>query len=298
MNRFHRMTGALLCGATIVLSGCGRDDEASTDNLDLPDTLEAFDGSADDLSLEGISKSASGESLDPVIDVDPSEYTNYLASRDDAGGEPVFKELKEVLTKYENGKMKRAFKMQTFENYPPRIHGEFREWWDNGELWKKGEYKDGKQVGLWEFRSRAGEVVKKGTFVDGRPDGQWSYLRKDGTLQRIESYANGERDGAWTEYDETGKIPVQEVRFKNGQRHGTSIQWYPPQEGQQTPVKYREIHFVDGRQHGKAIQWYENGQVRNEIEFRNGRRHGRAAQFDENGNLVNELQFRDGEIVN
>ncbi|NIO34767.1 MAG: hypothetical protein GTO26_07260 [Planctomycetales bacterium] len=298
------MAWATLISATVIFSGCsGWDDADIVDDLDAlgpPDSprVEVKD-ETDDGSSPDSSQPVPRTPLNPVIDIDPNEYASYLAEGDDdSGGNRVPREVKEISTQYENGNAKRTFRLQVFDNYPSRIHGEFQEWWENGTLWKKGMYHEGKQVGLWEFHNPEGQLVKSGKYLGGRPDGEWSFFRKDGTLQRIESYARGLRDGTWTEYDPTGKIAVQVIRFKGGTRHGTSTKWFLPQEGQTTLTKHREVHFVEGRQHGKAAEWYENGKLRNEVEFRNGKRHGRAAQWDERGNLVNELQFRDGEIVN
>ncbi len=292
MNRVSCLLGILLCTAALFLGGCGGGAENESGTAGDAATAGAGEGA------QAAGTDARGDGLDPVIDVDPTEYTKYLASREDTIGDPVFLELKDVLTKYENGKNKRSFQLQLFKNHPPRMHGEFREWWENGQLWKKGQYREGKQVGAWESYNDSGQLLKSGAFLDGRPDGEWSYFRTDGTLQRMESYRKGERHGFWRDYDATGKVLLVEVHYKEGKRDGVCSKWYPLAEGQETPIKQREVAFVAGRQHGRLNEWYPNGQLRHQFDFRNGKRHGRAAEWDEDGKLVNELQFRDGELVN
>lgn len=296
MHRCDCWLGILLCHVALVLGGCGGGADEGPGTAGDPGTAGAGEGASG--TAAGQPPRSAGNAPDPVIDVDPTDYTNYLASRDDDLEDPVFLELKDVLTKYENGKNKRSFQLQIFANHPPRMHGEFREWWKNGQLWKKGQYEEGKPVGTWESYNDAGQLLKSGTYSEGRPDGEWSYFRTDGTLQRMESYRDGQRHGFWRDYDSTGKILLVEVHYQDGKRHGVCSQWYPLAEDQETPVKQREVEFVAGRQHGRLSEWYPNGQLRHQFDFRNGKRHGRAAEWDENGKLVNELQFRDGEAVN
>jgi len=274
----------------LVLAGCkGRDESSQGKKIEDPNIpdIAAIPGDPDNISQPF---------ADSAIDLDPTNYTNYL-SADDEPSEHILKELKKVTVKYENGKIKRTCQQKELENGEKQFHGEFSEWWDTGKLWKTGQYIDGVQTGEWKFYNRLGRLTKQGKYVAGRPDGEWVYFRKDGTRQRIESYSNGDRDGNWVEFDSTGEIPIQDLHFLNKQRHGKSTKWYAPQKGDDTRRKSMEIEYSDGRQHGKASEWYESGQLKTEIQFKGGKRHGRAAQWDPSGRLVNEMHFKDGELV-
>ncbi|MBL25275.1 MAG: hypothetical protein CMM48_15435 [Rhodospirillaceae bacterium] len=45
--------------------------------------------------------------------------------------------------------------------------GPFIEYWQNGQLWSKGKYKNGKKEGPWVSYERDGKVWKKGTYKNG-----------------------------------------------------------------------------------------------------------------------------------
>lgn len=282
-SRFY----ALMVVLVLALAGCNGDETAQENSIETPTIPE----------LSAIPDASDRASHELTVDIDPTSYTDYLSHEDDES-EPVFKELKKVTVKYDKGSVKRKFQQKVFENGDVRYHGEFSEWWDNGELWKKGRFEDGKQAGEWKFFTHdEGTLAKQGSYIDGRPDGDWTYFRKDGTRQRIESYADGQRNGVWIEFDLTGEFPMQEFNFLDGKRHGPSTKWFPPKKGEKVRRKYREIEYDEGRQHGKASEWYATGQIKTEIHFKGGKRHGRAAQWDPSGSRVNAMNFKDGELV-
>ena len=291
MNRQKWMVVAASASLIFLFGGCNRGDEdpdTAVDDIEVPDTIE----------LSG-DTSIGFDSTDPVIDVDPEEYRNYLAQATSVDADPILLEAKKYTAAYKNGRPKREFSARTFKNRPPLFIGEFKEWYENGQVWKQGMYADGKRNGPWKYWSPKGIIVKSGSYQNGYPDGEWTFFRQDGTRQRVESYAVGKKDGTWIENDASGRVPIMKVSFKDSRRHGTSIQWFPrtAESVGNELQKLREVEYVDGRQHGKATEWHENGQTKTTIEFRNGKRHGRAAQWDSQGNLLAEFQFRDGERV-
>ena len=53
-------------------------------------------------------------------------------------------------------------------------------YYSNGQLLSKGNYKDGKESGLWELYHRNGQLWEKGSYVDGKKDGLFNYYSEDG----------------------------------------------------------------------------------------------------------------------
>ena len=51
--------------------------------------------------------------------------------------------------------------------------------------------KDGKPVGQ-EFYHENGQLWKKGNYKDGKLDGLWENFKTDGTLEKNETYKDGE----------------------------------------------------------------------------------------------------------
>jgi antitoxin component YwqK of YwqJK toxin-antitoxin module len=60
--------------------------------------------------------------------------------------------------------------------------GEFIRYRANGQLYKKGSYKDGKKEGEWVEYYDNGQLFEKGNFKNGDMEGEWIWYNKDGTV--------------------------------------------------------------------------------------------------------------------
>ncbi len=72
----------------------------------------------------------------------------------------------------------------------------FVKYHNDGTLWAKGQTKDGKMTGYWEW------------------------FRKDGSLMRSGSFANGEQSGEWTTYAASGRLV--KVTVMKGKKKGVA----------------------------------------------------------------------------
>ena len=82
---------------------------------------------------------------------------------------------------------KKDIKPRNNKNQP---HGYWETYWSNGELWYKGNFKDGKKDGYWEFYHDNGELACKGYYKDGKQDGYWEWYYDNGELREIEYCIN------------------------------------------------------------------------------------------------------------
>ena len=81
----------------------------------------------------------------------------------------------------------------------------------------KGNYKDGKEEGIWEFYYDNGQIYSKPTYKDGKLHGYYEEYLSNGQLERKLTYKNGKLDGVWEEYNENGKLNYK-ITYKNGER--------------------------------------------------------------------------------
>ncbi|MDG2313138.1 MAG: hypothetical protein P8M15_03800 [Alphaproteobacteria bacterium] len=81
----------------------------------------------------------------------------------------------------------------------------------------KGNYKDGKEEGVWEFYYDNGQIYSKPTYKDGKLHGYYEEYLINGQLERKLTYKNGKLDGVWEEYYENGKLNYK-ITFENGER--------------------------------------------------------------------------------
>lgn len=89
-----------------------------------------------------------------------------------------------------------------------RVHGPAFGWYDNGQLDYRGQYKDGKQWGIWEFFHETGGLWYTGEHQgEDISVGEWREYDEKGNLQSIKNY-NGEGcpDGVFFDFDTKGNI--------------------------------------------------------------------------------------------
>ncbi len=66
---------------------------------------------------------------------------------------------------------------------------------DNGQLEMRGNYKDGKDDGLWEGYYENGQLSVKGNYKDGELHGLYESFHKNGQLNVRRNYKDGKEDG-------------------------------------------------------------------------------------------------------
>jgi antitoxin component YwqK of YwqJK toxin-antitoxin module len=85
--------------------------------------------------------------------------------------------------------------------------GMWYDYWDNGELYTKGNFTDGLEDGIWETYTKSGILLSKGGYKDGNRDGIWEYYYFNSEKLEVKiSYRNGY-------YDE--ELPINESKNIN-----------------------------------------------------------------------------------
>ena len=56
----------------------------------------------------------------------------------------------------------------------------------------KGNFKDGKEEGVWEYYHENGQLRSKGQLTDGVQSGYWEWFDEDGKLTKKGTFENGE----------------------------------------------------------------------------------------------------------
>ena len=78
----------------------------------------------------------------------------------------------------------------------------------NGEIKRSiQQYLNGVDHGNWIFYYENGNLEAKGNFKDGKRIGVWKYYYSSGIIRQKSRYSNnGERKGKWTVYDSIGNL--------------------------------------------------------------------------------------------
>ncbi len=151
----------------------------------------------------------------------------------------VINEFKKNLFSNKEDSLKYFKEINTLMNraHPPE-NGLFSDYFENGKIKEKGNYKNGKKDGLWESWYHNGQKQDSAFYKKNELTGKRVMWHPNGQLQ-LESYWGkpDDRIGTWIRY------------YANGQIESIS-------------------NFNDkGELHGKAVQYFENGKIKRETTY-------------------------------
>lgn len=193
-----------------------------------------------------------------------------------------------------------------------RRQGEWKEYYETGELRAKGTYRNNRREGEWVFYYRDGKVEQYGNYVKGLADGEWKWVHPNGNVWREEIFYEGKEEGLAIEYNDTGMV-VAKGTYVDGEREG---EWLinvgeHREEGEyrlgrrngvwkfyfrNEKLKY-EGKFVDGREEGVHRTNYENGSVKLLARYKFGDAEGDWVYYNEEGQVVRVETYARGKVV-
>ncbi|MEX2369457.1 MAG: hypothetical protein WD578_00520 [Bacteroidales bacterium] len=189
-----------------------------------------------------------------------------------------------------------------------RKRGEWKDFYESGELRASGNYSNNRQQGPWSYYFRNGTIEQRGNYLTGRFDGNWMWYYENGELWREESFFNGREDGYSMEYARNGNV-IAEGNYISGEKDGKWI--YKGEdhkeegeyimglrEGKWTyyyadGTKKFEGNYVLGQPDGRQIYYYEDGKIKAEQFYHAGIRDKIWRKYDELGNLEIAITYRE-----
>lgn len=141
-------------------------------------------------------------------------------------------------------------------------HGDFKRWYESGQLAEKGPYRVGEKVGTWVSYFENGETKSKGKFKRNLQNGEWRFYFENGRLREEGSYRQGRRVGEWAAWT-SDEVP-------DSRRSGTyefGSQYYS------NGSIRSEGDFLDGQPHGYWKFWWSDGTPQLCGEFVKGKKH-------------------------
>lgn len=204
-------------------------------------------------------------------------------------------------TYYNSGKVKEVGNKQ---------NGEFKSYYENGNLSSQGTYENGEKYGIWTIYYSNGNVKEKG-FLDGeskvdrwcsyyengsikdsgfylgnKPIGFWYYFYENGNLQKSCKIFDGQYIGEYVEYDEKGK-----VLFKENKEYKESSQ-----NSEVEDVKYDEkgqLLSKGNKQNGEFLQ-YVSGNLILKSNYKNGEKDGEEIMYGEKDFIILKSNYKNG----
>lgn len=148
-------------------------------------------------------------------------------------------------------------------------------------------YKDGKLDGLNVVFSE-GQLREIGHWENGEQNGLFEAWTDKGVLVDHGIFKDGERDGETVQYwPDTGKLKVK-AQYRAGKLNGLVEQYYPS-----GTVQLKHM-YADHQLHGEALDYFENGQLRSSVNFEHGKQSGPFKLFSDDGQLLEEGMLKNG----
>lgn len=115
----------------------------------------------------------------------------------------------------ETGQMTQSF---TYADKKLKIKsGKSVEWYDNGNKYCEGEYKNNEKEGLWQFFDfDNGSLVRYGNYLNGKEDGLWKTVDSLGHTTSEHTYKDGKLHGPFQVFDKHGSL-IEKGSYELGQ---------------------------------------------------------------------------------
>ncbi|MCH7964102.1 MAG: hypothetical protein IH852_09200 [Bacteroidetes bacterium] len=91
-------------------------------------------------------------------------------------------------------------------------HGDFRLYYESGNIEIKGQIDKNKNIGKWQYFYESGQIESEGNFVDDFPEGEWKWYYRLGALREQGNFKGGKRIGFWKQFDVSGNV-IEEKEF-------------------------------------------------------------------------------------
>jgi uncharacterized protein len=209
--------------------------------------------------------------------------------------------------------------------------GEWKTYYENGQVKEIGQYGNNKRTGLWNFYfedgikkgdieynddagryteyDHAGKVIAEGPRSGTKNVGHWRFYAEDASLQSEGDFANGKKNGSWVNYYPSGKIASKgnyindeasgnwQYFFDDGSLQSSGDFMAGQKNGywKSTGIDRKttsEITYDKGA--GEYREYYANGKLKSKGAMVNGKRQGKWQYFQEDGKLEGDCVFDQG----
>lgn len=176
----------------------------------------------------------------------------------------------------------------------------------------EGDFKDGKEIGVFNYYYPDGTLKIRNTFTEpgryckheaydekGRllatgffnqknRDGEWRYYSQDGKLVKIAGYRMGIKEGAHIIFNSNGDT-AEIANWKDNHRHG---RWWK-RIGEKGWIEGR---YENGLMQGRLVEYDGQGRLVSDGNYLNGAKHGRYRRF-ENGRCTVDESWQNGTLA-
>lgn len=167
---------------------------------------------------------------------------------------------------------------ETDSNQP--YTGVYSDYYENGQLERRINYKNGKREGFGERFHENGQLLAIGHFKKGKQTGVDDRFYDSGEVYWRRNWKGGELHGVWESFYINGKTKILS-NWKNGEElNQIRFTYYESGKLRQKGA------FTGDKPNGLYEAFYESGQLERRGTFKEGERDGVWEYFDEDGKLI------------
>ena len=167
-------------------------------------------------------------------------------------------------------------------------HGEYREFYEDGTLFSKGNFDNDWKHGRWEFFHPSGQPARVTEYQQGIPSGTWRWFGKEGESFRSAEYVNGVKSGEQITYWPDGQTVKLKENFVNGELDGLVVGF------NESGSKVLELNFREGKPNGTETRWFETGAIAATGSYQDGRPDGLFTYYSPEGTKTSEVHWTYG----
>ncbi len=168
-----------------------------------------------------------------------------------------------------------------------RQNGLYEEWYENGQLWERSNWKDGQEDGLYEGWHPNGQLANRCTYKEGYKDGLCEGWYDNNQLHERCHYNDGRREGLSERWYEDGRLAFRGT-YKNGKPVGLFEKWYD--NGQ----LLKRYNCKNGQYDGLFESWHKNGQIEERSSWREDKKEGLSEHWFEDGSPWIRSHWKNG----
>jgi antitoxin component YwqK of YwqJK toxin-antitoxin module len=169
------------------------------------------------------------------------------------------------------------------------INGEYKSWYDNGQICEHCFYKDRYLDGEHKVWYDNGQIYTHSFYKDGDLDGEYKVWYDNRQIKKHCFYKDGKLDGEYKLWYDNEQIK-EHCFYKYGKLDGENKVWYD--NGQISEHSF----YKDGNLDGEYKSWYYNGQIDIHCFYKYGKLDGENKVWYDNGQISEHSFYKDGNL--
>lgn len=168
-----------------------------------------------------------------------------------------------------------------------RKQGQWQKTDENGKLKYKGQFKDNKPEGRFEYFYPSGKTKAVTNYFDSGKLARTEVFNENGTIKARGKYIQEKKDSIWLFYNDSGKLLRSET-YINNLLNGTAKTYYSKGNICET------TQWTDSIKNGEWKQYFENGALKTEGRYVNNLLEGKVTQYHSNGKKSGSGKYKSG----